>query len=56
MILILEEAANLGAIVDKVNERTQSLAASSEEIAATVEVIRHSSEEISNKMKDLSKI
>ena len=51
---ILNEAQNLSSIVSMVNERTQNLAASSEEIAATVELIKRSSALIKEKMDDLS--
>lgn len=53
---ILNEAENLSSIVSLVNERTQNLAASSEEIAATVELIKKSSSLIKEKMDDLSNL
>ena len=53
---ILEEANNLGAIVDTVNDRTQNLAASTNEIAASVDEIKKSSEEIGNRMRELTKL
>lgn len=51
---ILEEAKNLSSIVAMVNERTQNLAASSQDIAATVELIKKSSSLIKEKMDNLS--
>ena len=53
---ILEEANKLSDIVNTVNSRTQNLAASSQEIAATVDMVKGTADDIRDKMDMLTKL
>lgn len=53
---ILEDTHKLHEIVDAVNDRTQNLAAATEEIAASVDVILNSSDEIKQKLHVLGEL
>lgn len=52
---IISEAEHLVSIINDVNERTQNLAASTEEIAASVDLLQESSHTIKKRMDDLTK-
>ena len=53
---ILEEAARLSTVVAEVNDKTRNLAASSQEIASTVEAVKSSSTEIKSKLNTVTKM
>lgn len=53
---ILEDTHKLHEIVDAVNDRTQNLAAATEEIAASVDVILNSTDEIKQKLHVLGEL
>lgn len=50
---ILENTKKLNEIIDSVNDRTQNLAASSEEIAASVSVILDTANQIKERLQIL---